>query len=370
MDGAAARIDERASVIRAHMQETNKAIGEVLALAREIDPADEAAVTALLRVAEAVGSSGQANQGQMTLILAQANRLKADRKGLVLWITKHLDVTPGAARGIALSVREIGYVSELAGPLVSGWIGASTIRALTRTACAVKETDQDLSEALIETLRVAANEGVSAANRHVRLLERTIAEAEGPGKPAGKRRARGFLRMFGAEDGSRRINGRLDPRQAQVFKTALDQIVSTCLRSDRSGHPRLPPEGVESTEQLHAQALAHMAEAYSAAETPQRSSLLDLGAGTGLTRSSCGLLVPDRTLASTGSAAADLLDGAAGIPLPADGGVAGQDPASPPTASEGPAKSDIRPFAPGLDQDPCRCLSRMSARLSGRMAVG
>lgn len=300
MGGTAARIREQTVTIRMHAQGADAAIGVVLRLAREIDPADEAGEEALLEAVEAIGSVGQANPGQVTLALAQAHRVKAGRRGLVPWVGRHLAVTPGAARGMVESAREIGRLPELAGPLASGRVGASTIRALARTARAVKETDRDVAGAVTETLDLAGSEGVSAANRHVRKLEKKN-EPVGAQPPPGASRQRGFLRIRECEGGMGRIEGMLEPQHAVVFKAALDQTVSTWLREGRCGGTAAEPEDGDGIEQLQALALIHLTEACSASDAVRRQASstlprlylghLDESPGIGRPKPAYGLLV-------------------------------------------------------------------------------
>lgn len=271
MGGMAAKIREQITAIRMHAQGADAAIGVVLRLAREIDPADEAGEEALLEAVEAIGLVGQTNQGQVTLVLAQAHRVKAGRGGLAPWVGRHLDVTPNAARGMVESAREIGQLPELAGPLASGRVGASTIRALTRCARAVKKTDRDVAEAVTEMLELAGSKGVSAANRHVRILEKKIEPAAAE-QPPGVQRQHCFLRVRECEGGMGRIEGLLDPQSAAVLKAALDQTLSTWLREGRCGRTAALPEDGDPIEQLQAQALIHLAEVGSASDAARRKA--------------------------------------------------------------------------------------------------
>ena len=156
------------------IRSTNAAIESLLAHTCEANPGVRADAEFVLQVAELIGHDQQAREGQLTMALADAHRVKANRGGLVPWITKNLDLTPGAARSLALSAREIGRLPQLAESLISGRYGFTTMRALTRTARATKGTKQDLTAALAETLELATNQGVSQANRHVRILEETL----------------------------------------------------------------------------------------------------------------------------------------------------------------------------------------------------
>lgn len=303
VSGAAVRIREQVAVIRAHAEGCRAAVGVVLGLAGGIDPGDEGAVGALLEAVEAIGCVGQAGQGQVTLALAQARRVGVGRVGLVPWVSAHLDVTPGAARAMVESARELGELPELAEPLVSGRVGASTIRALTRTAQAVKKTEQDVAEAVTETLDVADREGVGVANRHVRILEQCVEEPKTAEAQAVKQRQRGFLRVLECGGGAHRIEGLLEAQQATAFKAALDHIVSGWLREGRCGQAQPVLEGVDGLEQMQVQALIHLVEAYATADAARSASSstlprlyvahLDESSVAGRAQSAYGLLLPD-----------------------------------------------------------------------------
>lgn len=306
MGDTAGMIREQTTAIVAHARGSKAAIGAVLGLASQIDPADEAAAEALLEAVEVIGRAGQANQGQVTLALAQADRVKAGRGGLVPWVSRHLDATPGAARSMVESARELGRLPELAGPLVSGRLGASTIRALTRTACAVKKIDGNVAQEVAKTLDLAGSEGVSAANEHVRILEKSIEEPVIAEKPASAQRQRSFLRVLAGEGGMRRVEGLLDVEHATVFTAALDQTVAAWLREGRGGHMWSAGEDGDGIEQLQAQALVHLATVSCATDAAQRQASstspmlyvaqLEESADIGRDELSYGLFVPEHAL--------------------------------------------------------------------------
>ena len=222
MEGVAVGIGEGLKAL----QEFNAGFGAqvkgLLALASQVKEPDGDAAEALLRAIDEVGRCAQAREGELVLLLAQADRLKSGRGGLGPWVAQHLDVTEGGAQGIAQSAREIGLVPELAGPLASGRIGVATIRVLTRTARAVKGTDLDLAQTLTAALAVSAEQGVRAANKRVRILEETV----DPGRAERllqKQRSRSFLRVVECESGMYRIEALLDPERASEFRAVLDQ---------------------------------------------------------------------------------------------------------------------------------------------------
>jgi hypothetical protein len=171
VDGIAVGIGEQLAALAAHNEAADEAIKALLALASEADESDGKAAGMLMQAIDEIGRSAQAREGGLVLLLAQAQRMKANRGGLGPWLSSHLDFTKGAARGVAQSAHELGHIPELAEPLASGRIGTATIRNLTRTARAVKGTDLDLTETLTATLTLVAEQGVGEANKRVRILE-------------------------------------------------------------------------------------------------------------------------------------------------------------------------------------------------------
>jgi hypothetical protein len=108
VDAIAAEIGEWISEIDRLQKAADAVIEQLLVLAEAVDAADREAAGLLLRGAEVIGRGGQAREGQLIRVLAQTDRVKASRGGLAPWISATLDVTPGAARGIAQSARELG----------------------------------------------------------------------------------------------------------------------------------------------------------------------------------------------------------------------------------------------------------------------
>ena len=163
----------------------------ILDLARTIDPGDREGAGTLLDAAEVMGRCEQARHGQLIQLLGQVERIKAHRAGVKAWVATHLDVSEGRARGIAQAARRIGAVPELAESLSSGEVGADTVRALARTVKAVAGSGHDQTTELAATLETAKHEGVSAANRRVRVLEHTI-DPGGSEELLAKQRAKSF----------------------------------------------------------------------------------------------------------------------------------------------------------------------------------
>ena len=143
-------------VLRERMAELNAAtdrvIDAILDQALELEAGDHAGAEELFETAKLIGESEQARHGQLVRLLAQADRASARNGVLKPWIATQLDVTDSKARGIAQSVRWVGAIPELAEPLSSGRIGADTIRALARTAKAIKGTEKNMVATLTEML--------------------------------------------------------------------------------------------------------------------------------------------------------------------------------------------------------------------------
>jgi hypothetical protein len=173
--------------------------------------------------------------------------------------------------GIAQAARRIGALPELAEPLSSGQVGADTIRALTRTVKAVVGSGQDQSVELAATLETAKHEGVSAANRRVRVLEHTI-DPGSSDELLAKQRAKSFARVIELEDGMCRFDVLLDPIRATTVRAALDQTVADWIRRRQFDHVDPIPDDVRSTEQMCAQAVTRLAEVFLDASPEQRGA--------------------------------------------------------------------------------------------------
>jgi Domain of unknown function (DUF222)/HNH endonuclease len=246
-------------------------IKAILELARTIDPGDRDGAGVVLDAAQFIGEGEQARHGQLIQLLGQADRVKAHRPGVKAWVTTHLDVSEGKARGIAQAAKRIGALPELAESLSSGRIGADTVRALSRTVKAVEGSGQDQSIELAATLETAKQEGVGAANRRVRVLEHTI----DPGSSEElllKQRAKSFVRVVELENGMCRFDILLDPIRATILRAALDQTVADWIRRRQYDHVDPTPADVRSTEQIYAQAVTRMAEVFLAASPQQRGA--------------------------------------------------------------------------------------------------
>jgi len=250
----------------------DQAVEKILALARETDPSDRAQAEHVLTAAERVGRSGQARNGQLIQLLAQAHRLKANGGALAPWIARHLDATPGRAVSIAQSARVIGDLPELSEALSSGQIGTESVRALTRTARAIPLSNPDRAKTLTATLELVKREGVSAVNRRVRVLEESL-DPQRAEKLMAKQRGRSYARMRELESGMSRLDALLDPERAKTVRTALDQQTAL-LRARQLDHtdPASGSGELQSIEQLQAQALTRLAEASLAANTDQRET--------------------------------------------------------------------------------------------------
>ena len=218
-----------------------------------------------------LGRCEQARHGQLIRLLGQVDRIGARRAGLAPWIATHLDASDGRARAMAQAAKKIGTLPQLAQALSSGRIGADTVRVLTRAAKAIEGTGHDQNAALAETLRVAEQDGVGAANRQVRVLEHTI----DPGRSEEllkKQRARSFARVLELEDGMCRFDILLDPIRATTVRCALDQQAAAWIRERQFDGTDALPNDVRSTEQISAHAITRLAEVFLDAEPEQRAA--------------------------------------------------------------------------------------------------
>jgi hypothetical protein len=246
-------------------------IKRILELARMIDPGDRESAGVLLEVAQFVGLDEQARHGQLVQLLGHADRVKAHRAGVKAWVVTHLDVSEGKARGIGQAARRIGVLPQLAEPLTSGRVGADTVRALSRTVKAVEGSGRNQALELAATLETAKTEGVSAANRRVRVLEHTIDPGSSEELLA-KQRAKSFARVVELGDGMRRFDILLDPIRATTVRAALDQTTADWIRQRQFDGTDPIPADVRSTEQINAQAVTRLAEVYLAATPRQRGA--------------------------------------------------------------------------------------------------
>jgi hypothetical protein len=246
-------------------------VASILGLARVLDVSDREAAAELLEAAEQIGRREQAAHGQLILVLAQADRMKAAKGGVKAWVATHLDACDGRARGIAESARRIGAIPELAEPLSSGRIGADTVRALARTAKAVAGTSRDTAAALSATLATAEREGATAAKKQVRLLEHTLDPGRGEDLIA-RQRSRSFFRVVELGDGLCRFEVVLDAVRATTLRAAIDLQAADWIRRAQYDHERVLPGDVGSVEQINAHALVRLAEVFHIAPPEVRAA--------------------------------------------------------------------------------------------------
>ena len=244
MDGVAEVFREQRELLAELDAHRDQIIATILDFARNLDASDREAAAELLETAEQIGRREQAAHGQLILLLAQADRVRAAKGGVKAWVATHLDTCDGRARGIAESARRIGAIPELAEPLSSGRIGADTVRALTRTAKAVAGTGRDTTAALTATLATVEREGVTAAKKQIQILEHTLDPGRGEDLIARQRR-RSFFRVVELGDGS-----------------AIDVQSADWIRRAQYDHEQPLPEDVGSTEQINAHALVRLAEVF------------------------------------------------------------------------------------------------------------
>jgi hypothetical protein len=327
-ESRAEELQQRISAYTAHNAAADREFEHLHALLLDLDPEDRKSAPLLLDLAEAAGICEQARYGQLIQILAQAERVKATAKGgIIPWVATHLDTTKGRALAMANSAREIGAEPELAQILSSGQIGSDTVKMLARTSRATKTSSKDKTEALTEALEISLREGVTAANKHVRLLE----EALDPGqakKILDQQRARSFARFVEVDSGMVRIEALLDPARATTIRAAVDAYVSGCIRARQLDGIEIVAADVRSTEQLQAQAIARLGELFlimsptqhEISFTPQCLYHAAINVEEGqLAESIYGDLFPRDILAPIGDPAAHLIETIDGQPIYLDG---------------------------------------------------
>ena len=335
METMAARISEQISAFDAATAAATESISSLLDLARELSLDDREAASLLLDAAKAVGVATQAREGQLVQLLAQADRVQANRAGLAPWIATHLDATANKARAIAQSAKRVGAVPELREVLSSGAIGADTIRALTRTAKAVAHTSIDQADSLAKTLDLAAREGVTAANRHIRVLEESLDPGRAE-KLLAKQRQRSFARITQVESGMTRIECLIDPERATTMRAAIDLYTADVIRTRQyDGRGDVLPGDIRSTEQIQAHALVRMAEVFLNADPEVRGAKFTAPMlyhaplfpdGSGMAESVYGELIPLSEVAPAEHPAAHLVEHVDGQPVLLDGKPIDRDP--------------------------------------------
>jgi hypothetical protein len=251
MGGITAGLREQIALLAEANARADAAIAAILDLAHQLETADRDGVPVLLEAAQVIGRCEQARHGQLVRVLAQAERVKAHRGGLIPWITTHLDASDGRARAIAQSARWIGDLPHLAEPLSSGRVGADTIRALTRTARTVKGTGLDPAETLAAVLETTARDGVHAAKKQVQVLEETVDPGAAEERLA-KQRARSFARSTSTDSGMTRFKVLLDPARATTVQAAIDLQAADIIRRRQYDHTDPAPADIRTTEQINA----------------------------------------------------------------------------------------------------------------------
>jgi hypothetical protein len=313
MSGNTGVVRERLAVFAELNSAANRAVALILEESRGFEAGDGEAAEVMFEVAKLIGQSEQARHGQLVQVLAQADRA-CGRKGVLKpWVATQLDVTDSKARGIAQSAKLVGAVPELSDTLSSGNIGADTIRALARTAKAIKGTEKNVVDTLTEMLQLAERDGVTAVNREIRKLEHHLDPVSSEEVLAGQR-ARSFLRFVELEDGRCRVEGLLDPERATIVRGAVDQVVSAVIRERQYDGAEVAPEDVRTTEQFNAHALVRLAEVFLNADvqargsnfTPQILFTMRLD-GDGLAETVYGTQIPASVLPKLGDAGTHLL---------------------------------------------------------------
>jgi hypothetical protein len=335
--GIVAQLREQIAALAEANAAADRAVAAILELAPDLEAGDRAGREALFVAAEAVGRCEQGRHGQLIQVLAQADRVAARRGVLKPWIATRLDVTDSKARGIAQAATRIGAVAELAESLSSGRVGADTVRALSRTAKAVRGTDHEATATLTEMLQVAETQGITAANQAIRRLEHTLDPGAGKELLA-KQRARSFARIIELEDGRCRLEALLDPVRGTTLRAALDQLTSAWIRERQYDHASALPEDVRTTDQINAAALVRLAEVFLSADSQARGVKFNpavlytaplADAQDGLARSVYGTLVPASELAAPGDVGTHVLEvDHEGEPVVLDGAPIDADPSA------------------------------------------
>ena len=297
MGSVAGVLREQRDLLGALDARRDQIVATILDFARNLDASDREAAAELLETAEQFGRREQADHGQLILVLAQADRVKAAKGGVKAWVATHLDTCDGRARGIAESARRIGSIPELAEPLSSGRIGADTVRVLARTAKAVAGTGRDTVAALTATLATVEREGVTAAKKQIQVLEHTL--DPGPGKDLiARQRKRSFFRVVELGDGLCRFEAVLDAVRATTLRAAIDLQTADWIRRAQYDHQRPLPEDVGSVEQINAHALVRLAEVFHLAPPQVRDAHFSPTVLYFTSRDSaetvCGDLIPPR----------------------------------------------------------------------------
>lgn len=261
MGGTAEVLREQRELLVELAARSDAVVSRVLELARELEAADRASAAELMGIAELVGQREQAGQGQLILLLAQADRVKAARGGVKAWVATHLDVTDGRAKAVAQAARRIGAIPELAQPLCSGEVGTGTVSVLSRAARAVKGTTRETTATLTAMLDTARSEGVSEAHKQVRVLEHALDPGSSEDIIA-RQRARSFFRVIELEDGLCRFEIVLDAIRATVLRSAIDQQSADWIRQAQYDGAQPLPEDVCTVEQINAQAVTRLAEVF------------------------------------------------------------------------------------------------------------
>jgi hypothetical protein len=271
MEGLAGVLREQRERLAVLDARRDQVIARILDHARNLDASDRGAAAELLETAELIGRGEQAAHGRLIMVLAQADRVKAARGGVKAWVAAHLDACDGRARGVAESVRRIGAVPGLAGPLVSGRVGADTVRVLTRAAKAVAGTGRDTAAVLTATLATVERVGVTAAKKHVQVLEHTLDPGRGK-QVIARQRARSFFRVVELGDGLCRFEAVLDAVRATTLRSAIDLQTADWIRRAQYDHAQPLPGDVGSVEQINAHALVRLAEVFHLAPPKVRAA--------------------------------------------------------------------------------------------------
>src|SRR3984957_5216869 len=255
--------DVRSGQIAAGLASITTAVWETVHEARAVEPkSSEPIVDELRSGIVQLGQAAQALHGHLVVMLAEGDRLAIAAGGGGPWLASVLDFPQGRARALVEDARRLSGMPEVEAELCSGRIGEDTVRALSRTVKAVRRTDLDPLEEVVETLRISRERGAKAGLERVRVLE----ERTDPGsieQRHAQQRERSYARFGSVGDGEMwRFEILLDPLRGAILCAALELQSSAFIRARQIDGIELVPDDVRSTEQMNAEAVTRLAQVF------------------------------------------------------------------------------------------------------------
>lgn len=168
------------------------------------------------------------------------------------WLSWRTGVAPGAARERVRVARALASLPEISQAMRRGQLSYSKVRAVSRVATPDNERE------LLEFALAGTAAHVERLIRGWRRVDRLEAAEE-----ERHRHAQRFLEFRTEEDGSVRIEGKLDPEVAAVLRRALDAAAEALLRRPGTGERNGEAGGeaaLPSATQRRADALGLLAE--------------------------------------------------------------------------------------------------------------